>query len=83
MRIPVECLIECYKDHLFGAAFSVTQNVADAQDASKTHSFDIISRLSNSKTSNIFVYGFFAPFTISQKIFENHFGSETKSAWMK
>lgn len=33
MRIPVECLIECYKDNLFGAAFSVTQNIADAQDA--------------------------------------------------
>ncbi|WP_290138524.1 RNA polymerase sigma factor [uncultured Dubosiella sp.] len=33
MRIPVEILIPRYKDHLFGAAFSVTQNQADAQDA--------------------------------------------------
>lgn len=33
MRIGVEYLIGRYKDHLFGAAFSVTQNGADAQDA--------------------------------------------------
>lgn len=33
MREPVETLIARYKDRLFGAAFSVTQNQADAQDA--------------------------------------------------
>ena len=81
MRLPVQELMNMYKNNVYAAAFSICKNASDAEDVVQETFLKYYIHTKILMTSSIFAHGYSEWQSIKPKIFRHLSGTGMECHW--